>query len=100
MVEQINESPNITLPSAMDISTVQDLYEKLEKYIDSNEIVHVDAGGVEKVTSAGMQLLVSFYKSLEKNKSRLIVDNITSVFSEAFHDFGLIGLLQKWGKEV
>ncbi len=94
------EIQSITLPPVMDITTVQLWHDNLMIYPNKPIDIRVDASAVEKISSAGMQLLVSLEKNMIQNQNHLIVEQQSSAFTEAFRDFGLLGLLQKWSKEV
>lgn len=81
----------------MDITTVQLWHDNLSLYTSN---LSIDASGVEKLTSPAIQLLVSLDKKLSEGENHLWVENKSSAFAEAFRDFGLLELLQKWSKEV
>lgn len=91
------ETQSITLPPTMDITTVQLWHDNLQQY--SNNI-SINASAVEKITSPAIQLLVSLYKNIEQSGNHLWIEQQSSAFTEAFRDFGLIALLQKWSKEI
>jgi anti-anti-sigma regulatory factor len=94
------EMQSITLPPVMDITTVQLWHDNLTIYANKPMDIRMDASAVEKISSAGIQLMVSLEKNIIQNQSHLIVEQQSSAFTEAFRDFGLLELLQKWSKEV
>jgi anti-anti-sigma factor len=95
-----SELQTVTLPSAMDITTVQHWTEKLLKQLDNQKSMVMDGSSVEKKSSAGIQLMVSVNRKIEQDMNHLIVENPSHAMTEAFRDFGLLELLQKWSKAL
>lgn len=50
---------------------VQDFYAELDQALHSESDVEIDGSNVERVDSAGIQLLLSFKKELEKHASQM-----------------------------
>lgn len=100
MVEFLSNKKEMALPGALDISTVSLLHNNID-ISDSNEISYVvNAAGVQKITSPGIQLLVSLFKTIGSERKQLLVDNCSEQMNEAFRDFGLLDLLKKWSKQI
>lgn len=100
MVDNGHKEEKIALPTVLDISTVPLWHNTFENHCDIRNSVVLDGSAVKKITSPGIQLVVSFYKTLLENNKQLLVDNISSDMSDALSDFGLLDLIKKWGKEL
>lgn len=97
MTNEINQQPAVTnrviLDDALDISIINDFYNKLKDSTHSSDLVEIDAGKVRRIDTAAFQLLYSWYVS-EKNKGTNIAwKNTEGYFYESARLLGLHKLL-------
>jgi anti-anti-sigma factor len=72
------------------------LLAKLEKVKDNKEVT-IDLSGVTEVDTSGIQLLIAFFKSLQKHKIDFKIEGITAEVSEIL---GLSGLSKYFKYEI
>lgn len=60
-IEQLDDGMiQVTLPPSLTIASSSALYEQLAGIVESTSVVVFEAGAVDKVDTAGLQLLVAF----------------------------------------
>jgi anti-anti-sigma factor len=64
------------------------LLSKLEKLNNDKEVT-IDLSHIEEIDSSGIQLLISFFKSLEKKKVKYKIDGVTNEIVEILELSGL-----------
>ena len=60
----------------------------------------LDASLMKKITSPGIQLLVSLFKSMTNYNKQLLVENYLPEIEEVIRDFGLLDMIAKWGRAL
>ncbi|MGH1438801.1 MAG: STAS domain-containing protein [Cellvibrionaceae bacterium] len=68
---------------ALTISNVADLHTKLTSALESSSNIELDVHEVEKVDTAGLQLLVALHNELEKSDGNLTWKAPSEAFTEA-----------------
>ena len=66
-----SNTKRLVLSNFFTIDLVQDFYAELDRALQSESDVEIDASNVERVDSAGIQLLLSFKNELEKHSSQV-----------------------------
>lgn len=63
-------SRQVVLPTNLTISNLKDLHDEMEVMIEKNDFdnVSIEAKNVERVDTAGIQLLLAFKKSLKERE--------------------------------
>ncbi|MCC7260774.1 MAG: STAS domain-containing protein [Alphaproteobacteria bacterium] len=88
----------LKLPPLIDISRVDHTRSELLRLLDSpkNEIV-VDGSAVERITTPGVQLLLSLEKTLaQRGEKKLVLANPSGALRDACAALGLSHKLQEW----
>jgi len=68
---------------ALTISNVADLHGKLTLALEKSSTIELDMHKVEKVDTAGLQLLISLQNELEKSNGNLLCKSPSEAFVEA-----------------
>ena len=74
---------------ALTIANVADLHSRLTKALDKSSTIELDTHEVEKVDTAGLQLLVALNQELEKSSGHLTWKNPSDALSEAIQTTGM-----------
>ncbi|MDB2414576.1 STAS domain-containing protein [Rickettsiales bacterium] len=88
------EKISITLPEVMDISTAESILEQLKKAGD----ISLDASKVEKITTPGVQLIISADLSMQNNKGSFSIENPSDIFTSSLNNLGFSEKLKEWEK--
>ena len=85
----------IKLPVKLDISVVAHYYQELLSLIDNNsqQQVHIDAGELVHIDSAGIQLLLALVQELSKQNKTLSWQSSSDVLTQTAAQLGLIDAL-------
>lgn len=88
----------ITLPSVVDIAACQTVQPALYNLLAaSNQPVVVDARVVERISTPGIQLLLSFLKTMQAEQKDVVIGG-SSVIESAFVDLGLASIYHMYVK--
>lgn len=79
---------------ALTISNVADLHAKLTSALESSSTIELDVHEVEKVDTAGLQLLVALYSELDKSDGDLTWKAPSEAFKEAVAVTGMTPYLK------
>lgn len=71
------------------ISKAADLHHQLQTATHESLLVELKAGAVEKVDSAGLQVIVSAFKEIEKTSGKISWDAPSDVLRQAANTLGL-----------
>lgn len=85
----------INLPSVVDITSAQTLYQDLTHASHAHKLV-IHAENVQRITSPGVQLLLAAEKSLSASGGSLSVVSPSDAFKQTLVDLGLDSQLKKW----
>lgn len=84
----------LLLDETLDISIINDLYNKLKDSTQQADAVEIDAGKVQRIDTATLQLLYSWYAA-EKNKgTKISWKNTSGPFYQSARLLGLHKLLE------
>ena len=89
----MSETATFDLPAALTIASVEALHEKLEPLSIQGADVVVNGEGVERVDTAGLQLLLAFKQSLTKHNAGFKWQTPSQLLCEAADQLGLAGVL-------
>jgi anti-anti-sigma regulatory factor len=77
------------LPSVLDIKVINDEYEKINSALNDHSKIILDASETAKITTPGIQLLISLSNFCVVSKLELTLVNPSLVFEEAFTTIGI-----------
>ena len=83
----------VALQGRLDTTTSQELEAVLEKEEVKENLVVLEFKYLEYISSAGLRLLLSLKKKLEKDTKKLEIRNINDVVKEVFNVTGFINIL-------
>ena len=83
----------VALRGRLDTTTSQELEAVLEKEEVKENLVVLEFKELEYISSAGLRLLLSLKKKLEKDNKKLEIRNINDVVKEVFNVTGFINIL-------
>ena len=83
----------VALQGRLDTTTSQELEAVLEKEEVKENLVVLEFKYLEYISSAGLRLLLSLKKKLEKDNKKLEIRNINDVVKEVFNVTGFINIL-------
>jgi len=75
--------------NALTIANVADLHSKITSVLEISSIIELDAQEVEKVDTAGLQLLVALSQELEKSDGHLLWKAPSDTLNEAIKITGM-----------
>lgn len=84
------------LPAVVDISTVGEIYEALKLVVQESATVKVDASKVERITTSGVQLLLSAERTLNQGGGALMLADASDAFVSVLGGLGLRCKLDEW----
>jgi len=89
----------ITLPNVMDIAACNTVQAKFHDLLNASPgMIMVDAGKVERISTAGIQTLFSAFKSGERQKIAIRLVNVNEAIAMSIEDLGLGNVLASWIK--
>ncbi|MEC8810565.1 MULTISPECIES: lipid asymmetry maintenance protein MlaB [unclassified Ketobacter] len=88
------ESTTYQLDKFSDISKADILLEKLESYLNGGVSVAVDASQVERIDTSAMQVLLAWFKSMEKQHFQAQIINPSDPFLKAASMLGVSEFLR------
>ncbi len=85
------------LPEAMDIVYAREFLESVWKTVgDSGAEITLQGGGVRRITSPCVQVMLSAAKTLAGRGGKLIVQQPSAALCDAMRDLGLEANLKEW----
>ncbi len=90
------EGKTYALPAVLGITSVEAVQSLLEEALHENGTVTVDASQVDRITSPGVQQLISLGHSLQQSDRTLHLTHMPNAMKEAFADLGLNDILEGW----
>ena len=84
----------IELDNVVDIASVSNLYKKLLAASISDAPIILQASSIERIDTAGLQLLAGFIRELDSSNHSFTWENPSEKFSRAVHYLGLEKPLQ------
>lgn len=79
----------VVLDERVDISRAETIYSTFEEALQRSENVEIDASAVDRIDTAGFQVLVSFCRAVEKSGRKVSVSVASDVFSANARLLGL-----------
>lgn len=92
---EANTSQTLVIPSILDITSAETFLASL-KDISPLSALTLDAEKVERITTPGVQLLLSIDNSLKKGGGKFILQSSSDVFNTALIDLGFEDKLNEW----
>ena len=77
------------LPNVFDIKVTNDEYEKIHTALSKCSSIVVDASEVSKITTPGVQMLISLSNYCVLHKINLVINKPSFAFEEAFTGIGI-----------
>lgn len=92
----MNDANTFHLAAQIDISTVSTFCEELRKFLDADKDIIFDASKVERITTPGVQLLITIASQNKKTGNRLGVVLPSESFKKTISDLGFSNQLKEW----
>lgn len=89
----------VSLGSALDMRHAARLKQALEQALAKGREIKVDAGPVERLSTACVQILIAATVAMEKAGIPFTLLHPSEAFIEAFNDLGLHPVLMQWNIE-
>ncbi len=86
----------ITLPADFDAMAAIQFYD-VARGEDLSQDLRLNAEGVAKIGTLGVQTLLSLEKTLQQQGKALHVDNASKEFKDVLEELGLGDALKRWG---
>ena len=83
------DSTAIPLPAVMDINACGALQSTLLEHITVQDDITLDSSAVERISTPGIQFLLSLIKTMGTNGKKLRITSPTSTLIQAVDDLGL-----------
>ncbi len=88
-----------TLPAKMDIATTSACKTLLQEALSQGQdTVVLDGSAVERVTTPGMQMLLSLARAAEDSQKKVQLMEPSAALCEALTDIGLGSMMEEWRK--
>ena len=75
--------------SSLTVATAAEMHHKLEAALKDSSNLHLNAQAVEKVDTAGLQLIVALYKEIDKLGGKVVWQEPSAVLRQASQTLGL-----------
>jgi anti-anti-sigma regulatory factor len=85
----------VALPANFDNVAAVDFYDQL-RALPLSEDLHLDAAQTTRISTLGIQLLVSLENSLSQQGHKLVIENANQDFKETLADIGLTDVMKRW----
>lgn len=79
----------VTLPDNLTIATAENLYNDLSQYAQGGKDVEFEAKGVQRVDTAGLQILYVFMKTLAEHETKVIWKSTSDCLLQTSEQLGL-----------
>jgi anti-anti-sigma regulatory factor len=86
----IQDGRNITLPEVIDLDTLDSIRDKLLDAVESGSVT-IAAGGVERVSTNALLMLISAAETARRNSFEFTIDGVSPVMLAAVDRLGLGG---------
>lgn len=83
----------LSLEGRLDTTTAPELETKLGEYLDDVDDIIFDCNGLEYISSAGLRVLLSAQKAMNKKEGKLVVKNINDTIREVFEVTGFTDVI-------
>lgn len=91
----------IYLPAKIDISTVSQFFEEIKPIIAVNKDVVFNASKIDRITTPGIQILISATKTIKANGGKASISWPSEAFKNIISDLGFSNQLKEWmGSDV
>jgi anti-anti-sigma factor len=80
---------SVNCGEALNISNAANLYDQLQKALEKSSAIELDAASVEKVDTAGLQVIVALGRELEKSGGSIVWKNPSDTLMQAATTLGL-----------
>jgi anti-anti-sigma regulatory factor len=87
------ESITYQLEKCSDISKSEVMHEKLESYLNEGVEINIDASQVERIDTAGLQVLLSMSATMQNQHLKVTILNPSDPFLKAASLLGVSGYL-------
>jgi anti-anti-sigma regulatory factor len=84
------------LPSRVDISCAVDVYKEINEAVSDNKNITFSASNVERITTPGIQLLISAANTIKAKGGTFLVSWPSDIFKETLSDLGFSNQLKEW----
>lgn len=93
-IQKVKSGTNLTIAVAgrIDTTTAPELEAQIRQSLDGIEALYLDLAQVEYVSSAGLRVLLSLQKAMNK-QGRMVVQNVGSTVMEVFEVTGFCDFL-------
>lgn len=82
------ESP-IDCGDLLDISMVNETYQKLKKSLDSGQSITINVSHIQRIDAAGAQMLCAFFQDAKSRDIKCTWENPSEVFINSIDQLGL-----------
>jgi anti-anti-sigma regulatory factor len=89
--------PVIKLPANLDMTSAQDLKDRLAAALATNPVLRLDGSETTHVATPGVQLLLAASQTAKSEGGRMVLTNGGAALEAAFQDLGLANELAEWG---
>ena len=86
----------IILPPILDLGQAESLWLTFGQALDHGGDVELNAGQVERLSTAPIQVILSAASALEKDNSKIQLKNPSDAFLTGVSDLGLESVFVKW----
>lgn len=83
----------LSLEGRLDTTTAPELEQELGTYLDDVNDITFDCNGLEYISSAGLRVLLSAQKAMNKKEGKLVVKNINDTIREVFEVTGFTDVI-------
>ncbi len=92
--EQYQNQVVVSLNGRLDTNSSKQLEVELEKYLQSPEIIIVSFEELEYISSAGLRVILTYYKKYSSLKKQYILTKMNSLVKEVFDISGFSKFLK------
>ena len=83
----------LSLEGRLDTTTAPELEKELGEYLEDVNDITFDCNGLEYISSAGLRVLLSAQKAMNKKEGKLVVKNINDTIREVFKVTGFTDVI-------
>lgn len=94
-VDDLSARVGINLPTVLDHRAVEPLRDSLLASLDRADVV-LEASGVQRVGTIGLQLLIAAAGSAQRHGRRMVIENASPALREAIDCVGLTSRFADW----
>ena len=97
--EQMDDTYQVTLPRVLDIPAAAELRDGVLEMTESGMTVSIRSGGVEQVTTPGIQVLLAVADYAGRKNARFTMVEPSEALIDGFSNLGLFAQLMAWNVE-